>query len=236
MYPNSSPINGFPVNQDLRGSTTIPNPSSNVTNVHAPLEQYMMPTNIETSPLSNPFLTPSGSVTNVHTPLEYYMMPTNVETPPLSNPFLTPVPQVINMSSTEPVKSLENEHERLQLQRKFLITPVSDYLNCNDKMQILSMEPPSIKSLLDGDPTAILHAHLSVAGLLEPGPIFNEPTSLHIPKEEKMRMSFGSGEPHGKIPSLEPKYFGQTSMYGQKDQYVPISFPGGGSYGVDNST
>lgn len=45
-------------------------------------------------------------------------------------------------------------------------------------MQILSMESPSITSLLQGDPIASVHAHLNTIGALDAGPIFENPTRL----------------------------------------------------------
>ena len=59
----------------------------------------------------------------------------------------------------------------------FLTTPISE----DTPKKALFMEPQSIESLLQGDPMAILQAHLDIAGVSDPGPIFHDP-ALHVPK------------------------------------------------------
>ena len=59
----------------------------------------------------------------------------------------------------------------------FLTTPVSE----DARKKALSLEPLSIESLLQGDPMAILQAHLDIAGVSDPGPIFHDP-ALHVSK------------------------------------------------------
>ena len=59
----------------------------------------------------------------------------------------------------------------------FLTTNISE----DARKKALSLEPLSIESLLQGDPMAILQAHLDIAGVSDPGPIFHDP-ALHVSK------------------------------------------------------
>lgn len=86
----------------------------------------------------------------------------------------TPIPPTSIIASTRLEQSLKKEQE---LMRMFLTTPVSE----DARRKALSLEPQSIKSLLQGDPMAILQAHFDIAGVSDPGPIFHDP-ALHVPK------------------------------------------------------
>ncbi|KAL5221267.1 hypothetical protein ABZP36_025980 [Zizania latifolia] len=78
----------------------------------------------------------------------------------------------------------------------FLTSPMSDYLNSSHQMQILSTtEPPPVTSLLQGDPFAVVHAHLNTTGVLDNGPIFqNSATTRHIPPEQQQPFGAGRGD------------------------------------------
>ena len=86
----------------------------------------------------------------------------------------TPVPPNSIISSTGLEQSSENEQGLMHM---FLTTPVSE----DARKKALSMEFQSIESLLQGDPMAILQAHLDIAGVFDRGPIFHDP-ALHVPK------------------------------------------------------
>ncbi|TVU20727.1 hypothetical protein EJB05_30322, partial [Eragrostis curvula] len=169
--------------------------------------------------------TRSGSVPNAHALQNPTMSQTSNPSPQYHIDMETLPPQnqpPSTFASLGFMQSLgNNEHD-------FLTTPVSDYLNLSSKKQILSMEPPSITSLLQGDPTAVLHAHFSINGVSDLGPIFEDPT-LHVSKEVFGSSSnpnfnthtsnymhgeeFGSSckvDPYGKISYGETINFGQS--------------------------
>ncbi|CAL4949814.1 unnamed protein product [Urochloa decumbens] len=158
-----------------------------------------------------------GIVPNAHAPNKPNMRPTNDHSfqtyyatieapPPQPYPGFTPIPPTSAVASEGIIQSpVENE-------------------------QVASRQPPSITSLLQGNKTAILHAHRDIAGVLVPGPIFEDPTS-HIPKEKEMRKPLGSssshGDPYAKMAYAEPTYFGQSPMsssHVQREQQVPSVF------------
>lgn len=147
-----------PSHQALRGKTSIvPTLSSCVPNAHAPKEPNMPPTNDHSFP-------------------RYYG---NIETPaPQPELVFSHVP-MSKVASRGPIQNptMGNEQEM----RTFLTTPVDKLLNMDEYVQVSSMEPPSITSLLQGNKTAILHAHLEITGALDPGPIFLDP-AMQIPK------------------------------------------------------
>ncbi|OEL25526.1 hypothetical protein BAE44_0013455 [Dichanthelium oligosanthes] len=77
-----------------------------------------------------------------------------------------------------------NQQQTLSSEHNFLTTPVSDYLSSSDRMAIMSMDAPSITSLLQGDPVAVLHAHLNTIRGSDLGPIFENATQ--VPREQQM--------------------------------------------------
>jgi hypothetical protein len=158
MSFNQSDDTISPLHQELRGKTTMPTLSSSVPNAHAPKQPNMLPT-------------------NDHSFQRYY---SNIDAPPpQSHPVFTQPPPTSTITSAGLIQSpAENEQE---LMRTFLTIPVGKFLSVDERVQVLSMEPPSITSLLQGDKTAILHAHLDIAGALDPDPIFQDPAS-NIPK------------------------------------------------------
>ncbi|TVU03042.1 hypothetical protein EJB05_51434, partial [Eragrostis curvula] len=212
MDPNRSPTRQTnfglgdsyisPLHQALRGTTAMPTFSSSIPNTYAPQN----PNVTQTSNSSPQYHIDTGSL------------------PPLLQPdLITHVQPPSTFSSIEFIQSLgDNGHD-------FLMTPVSDYLNLSSGEKIISMEPPSITSLLQGNPTATLHAHFSIDGMSDPNPIFEE-TRLHVSKEEVFVSSsnlnfntftsnymqveeFGSScniDPYGQISYGEAKCFGQS--------------------------
>ena len=71
---------------------------------------------------------------------------------------------------------IENQPEMLSYQA-FLSNPIRNYFGSSDLRRILSMESPSVTSLLQGDPVAVVHAHLNTIGATDDGPIFEIPTT-----------------------------------------------------------
>ncbi|RCV23625.1 hypothetical protein SETIT_5G022100v2 [Setaria italica] len=138
----------------------------------------------------------------------------NVEAPPPQPyPVFTHVPLTRTVASSGIIQSpARNEQE---IMHSFLTVPLSEFLSVDERVQVASLEPPSITSLLEGDPTAILQAHLDIAGVLDPGPIFHDPTSF-IPKENEMRKPLGSSssqcDPYGNMTYAKPNYFDQSPM------------------------
>ncbi|KAL6849931.1 hypothetical protein ACP4OV_020558 [Aristida adscensionis] len=105
------------------------------------------------------------------------------------NPAPAPVTNMIEPAGF--TQSLENQQEIMLAQHKFLTTPaIINNLSLSDQMQILSTQPPSFTSLLQGELTALVHAHLDVNGVMDPGPIFNDPSSLT--HKEEMQNPLGS--------------------------------------------
>ncbi|RLN22625.1 hypothetical protein C2845_PM07G07930 [Panicum miliaceum] len=168
MSFSQSDDNISPLHQALRGKMTMPALSSSVPNAHAPKESNMLPA-------------------NDHSFQRYY---SNSEAPP-PQPHLgfTHAPPTSTIASAGLVQSpAENEQE---LMRSFLTMPVGKFLSVDERVQVLSMEPPSITSLIQGNKTAILHAHLDIAGALDPDPIFQD-LSSDVPKEKEMHKLHGS--------------------------------------------
>ncbi|OEL28642.1 hypothetical protein BAE44_0010340, partial [Dichanthelium oligosanthes] len=100
---------------------------------------------------------------------------------PLSSPFPHTVPTTVTPVSSIPFQArfAANsiyQQQTLSSEHNFLTTPVSDYLSSSDRMAIMSMDAPSITSLLQGDPVAVLHAHLNIIQGADLGPIFGNPT------------------------------------------------------------
>ncbi|KAL6615289.1 hypothetical protein ACP70R_037559 [Stipagrostis hirtigluma subsp. patula] len=165
-------------------------------------------------------------------------MPVVVEHAPEIQPTPAPIPPASSIASAGFMPSPENQQEMMLAQRRFLTTPLSDNISYSDQMQILSMEPPPITSLLQGEPTAIVHAHLNVSGVMDPGPIFNDLATQTL-KEEDMHKSLGSSShsyPDGKMTYVEPTSFGQSpiSYYVPREPQVPI--PSGTSDGFVQAT
>ncbi|CAL4949813.1 unnamed protein product [Urochloa decumbens] len=148
--------------------------------------------------------------------------------PPQPYPVFTPIPPTSAVASEGIIQSpVGNEQD---IMRTFLTIPVGNFLSVDERVQVASMEPPLITSLLQGNKTAILHAHLDIAGVLDPGPIFEDPAS-HIPKEKEMCKPLGSsasyGDPYAKMAYAKPTYFGQSPMSSfsvQREQQVPSVF------------
>ncbi|XP_037417529.1 uncharacterized protein LOC119280962 [Triticum dicoccoides] len=78
---------------------------------------------------------------------------------------------------------IENQPEML-LHQAFLSNPIRNYFGSSDLRRILSMESPSVTSLLQGDPVAVVHAHLNTIGATDDGPIFGIPTT-HVIEEQQ---------------------------------------------------
>ncbi|KAF8692508.1 hypothetical protein HU200_039608 [Digitaria exilis] len=129
-----------------------------------------------------------------HAPQEPYNMPMNFSStqpnwtkeplppssliPPTGPTTFTPISSIpFQAWFTE---NSSNQQQTFSSERNFLTTPVSDYLSFTDHMKLTSMDPPSITSLLQGDPVAVLHAHLNTIEGLDLGPIFENPTQPRV--------------------------------------------------------
>ncbi|XP_066311662.1 uncharacterized protein [Miscanthus floridulus] len=140
----------------------------------------------------------------------------------------TPIPPTSIIASTRLEQSPKNEQELMHM---FLTTNISE----DARKKALSLEPQSIESLLQGDRMAILQAHLDIAGVSDPSPIFHDP-ALHVPKD-RMHKTLGSSSSshddlYGKTPYVKPTLFNQPPMPSlvQREQHVPSGFPSDNSY------
>ncbi|CAD6232640.1 unnamed protein product [Miscanthus lutarioriparius] len=173
-----------------------------------------------------PALSSSAPNDNAHSFQSYY---NNSEAIPHQLHLVsTPIPPTSIIASTRLEQRPENEQELMHM---FLTTPVSE----DAWKKALSLEPLSIESLLQGDPMAILQAHLNIAGVSDPGPIFHDP-ALHVSKE-RMHKTLGSSSSshddlYAKIPYAKPTFVNQPPMSSlvQREQHVPNGFPSGNSY------
>jgi hypothetical protein len=115
----------------------------------------------------------------IHAPQETTMMPyqRNVPLAPPSPllPHTTPVPVENNIAFQPNNRELSQNQQQMLSRQDFLGSPIGNYFELSQQMQILSMEPPSFTSLLQEDPIAVVHAHLNIVGGLDEGSIFEMP-------------------------------------------------------------
>ncbi|CAL4963788.1 unnamed protein product [Urochloa decumbens] len=157
---NTEPILS-PLHEASIGTTTMPikNPSSERKPIfHAPQEPSNMP-------MSHNSTLPNCMEQSF--PLSS-LLPHTVPVTPVSS-----VPFRFTANSSNQQETFSSEHN-------FLTTPVSDYLSFSDHMAIMSMDAPPISSLLQGDPVAVLHAHLNTIQGSDLGPIFEDPTQVPV--------------------------------------------------------
>uniref|UniRef100_A0A0D3ENZ8 C2H2-type domain-containing protein n=1 Tax=Oryza barthii TaxID=65489 RepID=A0A0D3ENZ8_9ORYZ len=109
-------------------------------------------------------------------------------TPPIiSGPQETTILPSHNYSSYNPNMALAPPPFQLPHQQNFLTTPMGTYFDSSEQAHIMSTESPPVTSLLQGDPFAVVHAHLNTTGVLDNGPIFeNSATSLLVPEVNSM--------------------------------------------------
>ncbi|RCV25355.1 hypothetical protein SETIT_5G159900v2 [Setaria italica] len=114
------------------------------------------------------------------------MLPNCTEEPfPLSSLLPYTVPTTVTQVSSIPIQARftansSNQQQTFSSEYNFLTTPVSDYLSFSDHMAIMSMDAPPITSLLQGDPVAVLHAHLNTIQDADLGPIFENPSQVPV--------------------------------------------------------
>jgi hypothetical protein len=113
-------------------------------------------------------------------PIENYsMMPYQRDVPlaPPSAlfPHTTPLPVENNIAFQPNNRELSQNQQQMLSRQDFLGSPIGNYFELSQQMQILSMEPPSFTSLLQEDPIAVVHAHLNIVGGLDEGSIFEMP-------------------------------------------------------------
>uniref|UniRef100_A0ACD5V574 Uncharacterized protein n=1 Tax=Avena sativa TaxID=4498 RepID=A0ACD5V574_AVESA len=115
-------------------------------------------------------------------------------------------PHSSSMGSTQSIAQA-NSTEISQIQQEiiarqdFLRTPIGNYFNSSQQMQIFSMEPPSFTSLLQEDPIAVVQAHLNTIAGLDEGPIFEMPTKCVSEVQHEM---LSRGDPDGVPTPLVP--------------------------------
>uniref|UniRef100_A0ACD5UUV2 Uncharacterized protein n=1 Tax=Avena sativa TaxID=4498 RepID=A0ACD5UUV2_AVESA len=127
-------------------------------------------------------------------------------------------PNSSSMGNTQSIIQA-NDTEISQIQQKilprqdFLRNPIGNYFDSSQQMQILSMEPPSFTSLLQGDPIAVVHAHLNTIGRLDEGPIYEMPTRRV--SEQVQHEMLSRGDPDGVPTPLVPS---ATSTQGPREE------------------
>jgi hypothetical protein len=72
-------------------------------------------------------------------------------------------------------RELSQNQQQMLSRQDFLGSPIGNYFELSQQLQILSMEPPSFTSLLQENPIAVVHAHLNIVGGLDEGSIFEMP-------------------------------------------------------------
>ncbi|KAF8661729.1 hypothetical protein HU200_056680 [Digitaria exilis] len=183
-----------PLHEGLVGTTTLPimDPSQNQPIIqpisHAPQEPYNMPMNFS-----------STQPNRTEEPL-----PPSSLIPPTGPTTFTPISSIpFQARFTE---NSSTQQQTFSSERNFLTMPVSDYLSFTGHMKLTSMDPPSITSLLQGDPVAVLHAHLNTIEGLDLGPIFENPTQ--VPREVQVAQ-----EPRNNVESSTMKNGRGSHMY-----------------------
>uniref|UniRef100_A0A0E0JJ28 C2H2-type domain-containing protein n=1 Tax=Oryza punctata TaxID=4537 RepID=A0A0E0JJ28_ORYPU len=107
--------------------------------------------------------------------------------PIISAPQETTVLPSHNYSPYYPNMALAPPPLQLYPQQNFLTTPMGTYFNSSEQAHIMSTESPPVTSLLQGDPFAVVHAHLNTTGVLDNGPIFeNSSTNFLVPEVNSM--------------------------------------------------
>ncbi|KAL6849936.1 hypothetical protein ACP4OV_020563 [Aristida adscensionis] len=151
------------------------------------------------------------------------------------NPAPTPLANN-NIALAGFMQSLDNQQEMMLVNRRFLTTPIINNLSISDRLQILSVHPPSFTSLLQGEPAAVVHAHLDVNGVMDPGPIFYDP--LTLTHKEEMQKPLGSSLHHGPYGEITPRRFALSpkSYYIQKESELPIGVRHGTYHGIVQPT
>ncbi|KAI5005278.1 hypothetical protein ZWY2020_032521 [Hordeum vulgare] len=143
--------------------------------------------------------------------------------PKLPDAQVTPLPMA-NTLTSKPNHSgiFENHHEMLPYQA-FLSNPISNYLGTSDQMRILSMESPSVTSLLQGDPLAIVHAHLNTIGATNDSPIFEIPTRHVIEGQHNIPCGTLTHDATDGVPTLLAPFM--ASPHGVREDIIPIGVP-----------
>lgn len=173
-----------PLHEALRGTTAIPILDELVgLNSSPPCSPPSMQNLPIVRALQEPAMMPIDDYSLMSQSMDLALPP---RSPRLPHTVLTPSSLVSSTASLARLTaSPRKQQPMLVSQRNFLTTPMRDYFNMSDQMQILSMESPSITSVLQGEPLAIVHAHLNITGVLDHGPIFENPT-WHIPEVRKL--------------------------------------------------
>ncbi|CAL4950021.1 unnamed protein product [Urochloa decumbens] len=135
----------------------------------------------ESPPIIHPIFNAPQEPSNM--PMNHNLTLLNCMEEPFSPLLPQTVPTTITAGSSVPFKFTarsSNQQETFSSEHSFLTTPVNDYLSLSDRMAIMSMDAPSITSLLQGDPVAVLRAHLNTMQGSDLGPIFEDPTQVPV--------------------------------------------------------
>ncbi|XP_044972157.1 uncharacterized protein LOC123439507 [Hordeum vulgare subsp. vulgare] len=178
-YPNQvrsseSDANISPLNDAPRGTTIMPILSDLF---------YLNPPPSDSTWIGNtPPTTYAPYVDTMPSIIDFSNMPyqTNVSLSTLPPQFcdakFTPLSRVNTLTSEPNHREISENPPEIFSHQDLLSNPIRNYFSSSDQMSIFCMESPSITSLLQGDPIAVVHAHLNTIGSMDDGPIFEIPT------------------------------------------------------------
>ncbi|VAH73661.1 unnamed protein product [Triticum turgidum subsp. durum] len=107
----------------------------------------------------------------------------------------------------------------------FLSNPIRNYFSSSDQRRIFSMESPSITSLLQGDPIAVVNAHLNTIGAIDDGPIFEIPTRRVYKGPQNIPHGTLTHDATYVVPT--PLVPFATSSHGPREDKTPMDVPNG---------
>uniref|UniRef100_A0A0D9V165 Uncharacterized protein n=1 Tax=Leersia perrieri TaxID=77586 RepID=A0A0D9V165_9ORYZ len=167
-----------PLHEALRGTTAMPNMGE-----YGPLGSAM------------PLIISAPQDSTVLPSQNYSSYNPNTVPPPPPQQFphqILPPASHVNTTIAEArlVSSGQNQEQYFPPQN-FLTAPMGNYLSASNQMQIKSTESPPVTSLVQGDPFAVVHAHLNTTGVMDNGPIFENSAARVTPEVNYM----ASGHP-----------------------------------------
>ncbi|RCV25353.1 hypothetical protein SETIT_5G159700v2 [Setaria italica] len=154
--------------------------STNNEPIVSPLHEALVGTTA--MPIKDPSLQSQPSIQPIfHAPQEPSNMPMNhiilrCKTARRNHSHFSSIPFQARFTA----ENSSNQQLTFSSERNFLTTPVSDYLSFFDHTSIMSMDAPPITSLVQGDPVAVLHAHLNTIRGSDLGPSFENPTQVPV--------------------------------------------------------
>uniref|UniRef100_A0A453E815 C2H2-type domain-containing protein n=4 Tax=Triticinae TaxID=1648030 RepID=A0A453E815_AEGTS len=145
--------------------------------------------------------------------------------PQLPDAKFTPSTRVNTLPSLPNHREIFENPLEIFSHQDFLSNPIRNYFSSSDQRRIFSMESPSITSLLQGDPIAVVNAHLNTIGAIDDGPIFEIPTRSVYKGPQNI--------PHGTLTRdasyVVPTPFGPfaTSSHDPREDKTPMGVPNG---------